>query len=173
MNFRKILFATLTTLFVAQTMLAIPKKTKVYIYGLAFSFNDSTVYFTDIQEMDTCWVDSKTKFLYNRENYSYQLQNHLKETGVANPTCVTTFSLKRKDIEKKYIAIKKKYGQKEGYNLKYVTPDTFKYTTITPDENELNPTKKKVKKKKKKEAKPTGDGERMGRGHGNGRHGPH
>ena len=41
---------------------------KVYLYGFAASFNDSTVYFTDIQELDSAVVD-RGGFLYGRDSY--------------------------------------------------------------------------------------------------------
>ena len=34
-----------------------------YLFGFAASFADSTVYFTDIQKVDSAWIDTKTKFL--------------------------------------------------------------------------------------------------------------
>ena len=64
---------------VASFTLADNKCTKLYMYGFAASFNDSTVYFTDIQEMDSVWTNTKTGFLYSRDNYSYQLRDHLKK----------------------------------------------------------------------------------------------
>ena len=36
---------------------------KLYAFGFAASFNDSTVYFTDIQEIDSAWVNEKNEFL--------------------------------------------------------------------------------------------------------------
>ena len=43
-----------------------------YIFGFASSFNDSTVYFTDVQKVDSAYFTRKSKFLISRENYSYQ-----------------------------------------------------------------------------------------------------
>ena len=36
---------------------------KMYIFGFSASFKNSIVYFTDIQELDSAWIDTKTKFL--------------------------------------------------------------------------------------------------------------
>ena len=49
---------------------------KLYAFGFSASFNDSIVYFTDIQEIDSAWINEKTKFLISRDNYSYQLKNY-------------------------------------------------------------------------------------------------
>lgn len=35
---------------------------KVYVFGLAASFNDSIVYLTNIQELDSAWIDDKNDF---------------------------------------------------------------------------------------------------------------
>ena len=45
-----------------MSMEAKNEKQPTYLYGFATSFNDSTVYFAEIQLLDNAWVDSKTKF---------------------------------------------------------------------------------------------------------------
>ena len=146
MNLRKYLAAA--ALLIPTMMFAAQEHKIIYAYGLATSFNDSTVYITEIQRLDSAWVDSKTGFLYSRDNYSYQLRDHLKTSGVATPTCVTVYATTRKEIEKKYFAMKKRYTTKELYNVKYIASHDFSYTCITPDENE-----QKVATKPKKERK--------------------
>lgn len=131
-------------------------RSKLYIYGFVMSFNDSTVYLTDIQETDSAWIDKKTKFLYSRENYSYQLRDYMRGIGVTNPTCVTIYDRKKKKIEKKYTKLKKKYVSQGIYTVKYITPTDFQYSTLTPDESEMysdSKAAKKARKQKKKEAK--------------------
>ena len=110
------------------------RPSKVYLFGFAASFNDSTVYFTEIQELDSAYIDSKTKFLYSRENYSYQLRDHLTEEGAKTPTCITCFALKRKDIEKKYARLRKKYTANGKFIVKEVKQPGFRYQAIKPDE---------------------------------------
>ena len=51
-----------------------PKTT--YIFGFAQSFNDSTVYITGVQQLDSAYIQGKGKFLVSRENYSYQLRDY-------------------------------------------------------------------------------------------------
>ena len=43
----------------------------IYMFGLAASFTDSTVYFTEIQTVDSAWIDDKTFFLENRNHTLY------------------------------------------------------------------------------------------------------
>lgn len=132
---------------------AVQKHTPGYICGFATSFNDSTVYFTDIQYMDSTYTDSKTGFLYSRDNYSYQLRGHMQKNGVANPTCITFFSKKRKDVEKKYAALKKRYATKGRYDVKYLLASDFAFTPILPDESEMKDAHKPAKIKKSKNKK--------------------
>ena len=99
-------YLAMAAMLIPALTFAVQKHTPGYICGFATSFNDSTVYFTDIQYMDSTYTDSKTGFLYSRDNYSYQLRGHMQKNGVANPTCITFFSKKRKDVEKKYAALK-------------------------------------------------------------------
>ena len=134
---------------------AVQKHMPLYMCGIATTFNDSTVYFTEIQKIDSAYVDSKTGFLYSRDSYSYQLREHMQRSGVAHPTCVTVFGKKRKDVEKKYAALKKRYATKGRYDVKLVSPTEFAYTPIIPDESEMQnaPKPQKVKKAKKSNKK--------------------
>lgn len=153
------------------------KQTTVYVFGFAASFNDSTVYFTSIQKIDSAWTESKTHFLYSRENYSYQLRDYLKEHGMKAPTCVTTFALKQKDIEKKYLKFTKKYTTgKTKYNVKYLTETDFKYSPVQVDINAVEQQKKeadaekKARKEAKKQLKQKGSRQGGPRGGGSGGH---
>lgn len=143
------------------------KVQQLYMFGFAASFNDSTVYFTDIQRVDSAYIDSKTKFLVERENYSYQLRDYLKKQGWATPTCVTTYAQSRDDAEKKFVAMKKKYTGNQHYTIKYIPASEFQFNAITPTEvvyvtsgdnsaKAEKPKKDKDKKKKdKSEGRPT------------------
>lgn len=129
---RKYIFA-LTLTVMALTTQAASKSGKVYVFGFAASFNDSTVYFTDIQEIDSAYYDTKTKFLYGRDNYSYQLRDYLQTQGFTTPTCVTSFALTRKEIDKKLARLRKKYDSSK-YIVKEVKAPWFVYNAMKPDE---------------------------------------
>ena len=107
---------------------------KAYLFGFASSFNESTVYFTEIQQLDSVYIESKTRFLYSRDNYSNQLREHLQQEGVNTPTCVTCFALNKKDIEKKYARLRKKYAANGKFIVKEVKQPGFRYEAIKPDE---------------------------------------
>ena len=130
---RKIIL-TLFVAFTALTASAVNKPEKVYMYGFAASFNDSTVYFTSLQEIDSVYIDSKTKFLYSRDNYSYQLRDYLSAHGAENYTCTTVFALNRKAAEKKYAKLRKRYTQGGKYTVKDLSKTDFFFVPIKEQE---------------------------------------
>ena len=146
-------YLAMAAMLIPALTFAVQKHTPGYICGFATSFNDSKVYFTDIQYMDSTYTDSKTGFLYSRDNYSYQLRGHMQKNGVAHPTCITFFSKKRKDVEKKYAALKKRYATKGRYDVKYLLASDFTFTPIIPDESEMKDAHKPAKIKKSKNKK--------------------
>ncbi|WP_314868269.1 hypothetical protein [Prevotella sp.] len=109
---------------------------KIYMFGFAASFNDSTVYLTDIQTVNAYLVNNRTKFLANREDYSYQLRNYLQSNGLeAYPTCITMFAENEKDATKKYLKLKERYEKsKKKYSIKSLKDSQFKYTPVEPDQ---------------------------------------
>ncbi len=109
---------------------------KAYMFGFAASFNDSTVFFTDIQQVDSVWVTKKKGFLAGRSNYSYQLRNYCEQKmDLPKRTCVVVSSLKRKDVEKKYKKMMKKYiGKKaKSYDVRYIPSSDFKFEPVDMD----------------------------------------
>lgn len=109
----------------------------VYMFGLSASFNDSTVYFTSIQQVDSAWVDSKNGFLAGRAEYSNQLRYYMRGRGVTNPTCITFFSPDRKKIEKKLEKVKDKYTGKKAKNRYFVRQleaTDFAFNAVKPEE---------------------------------------
>ena len=109
---------------------------KIYMFGFAASFNDSTVYLTDIQTVNAYLVNNRTKFLANREDYSYQLRNYLQSNGLeAYPTCITIFAENEKDATRKYLKLKERYEKsKKKYSIKSLKDSQFKYTPVEPDQ---------------------------------------
>ena len=128
---------------------------KIYAFGFAASFNDSVVYITDIQELDSAWVENKTGFLVGRNNYSLQLKEYLAEKRFEpNRTCIISYATKRKDIEKKYLKLKSKYTKNNDFSFQMLTSADFKFLSIAPlevtEQEATKPEKKKKEKKKKK-----------------------
>ena len=108
-----------------------------YMFGFVASFNDSTVYFTNIQTVDSVWVTSKKQFLNPRNQYSYQLRNFFAEKrNMPNRTCVVIANTDRKKLEKKYIKMKNKYlvKSKKPYDVRNLAESDFKFTAVEPFE---------------------------------------
>lgn len=126
---RKILLLAMMMIGLLSTE-AKTEKQHTFLYGFASSFNDSTIYFVEIQLLENSWVDSKTGFLYGRDSYSYQLRDYLKAQGVKSPTCITGFAKSRKKAEEKYIKLRNKYLSKGTYNIKYISSSEFNYSTV-------------------------------------------
>lgn len=134
---RKILFL-LSLLFCSVASYA--GRQTVHLYGFAASFNDSIVYFTDLQTIAQAAID-RNNFLYGREEYSNQLRDYLAAQGYPHATCVTVWATSRAALEKKYQRMRSRYlmlanrrAKKNGtasYTIKYLTPEEFSYTPVT------------------------------------------
>lgn len=59
MILKKLLLVLVAFLMVGSVAKAADKTKKVYVYGMAISFNDSTVYMTDIQTLDSAAVKAR------------------------------------------------------------------------------------------------------------------
>lgn len=126
MKFVKIVFAVMFvfTLCTAFTMKGGHKS--VYAFGVAASFNDSVVYYTEIQLLDSASLD-KNGFLQKRDLYSYQLKNYI-EYDLKKPdyTCMVYFSESKKKLEKEALKVKGKY-KKGTMVLQAVEPTKFTF----------------------------------------------
>lgn len=90
----------------------------LYVFGFAASFNDSTVFITEVQQVDSAWIESKGKFLYNRGEYAGQLRTYLRTLGKEDETCVVFFATSEKEILKQYVKLRKTYEQPKKKDLK-------------------------------------------------------
>ena len=111
---------------------------KAYMFGFAASFNDSIVFFTDIQEVDSIWMLPKKKIVAGKSNYAYQLRNFFADSlGLKNRTVVVFSALKRKDIEKKFLKLKKDYTEKNAgkYDVHYIKTSEFRFTPVNMDDS--------------------------------------
>jgi hypothetical protein len=162
------LFAFAAALLTASASLTTSAKNiqvpKAYMFGFVASFNDSIVYFTDIQTVDSVWVSSKKNLLAGGNHYSYQLRDHFaQQMNMPYRTCIVVSSLKRKDVEKKLQKMKQDYmvKNKGKYDVRFLTESDFRFQTVNmaPDE-QVAPQPKQKKEKKPKDAskRPPRDG---------------
>lgn len=109
---RKSLFYVLSFLacLACQNAEAKIKQKPVYMFGFATSFVDSLAYITDVQYIDSSFIDTKTKFLIGRNMYSLQLQEFLaKNEGCMHPVTAVFFGKKKEKMEKKMLSVRRRF----------------------------------------------------------------
>ena len=155
MNKKRYILLALFTLTLCLGMTAKNKTVqKVYMYGFSASFQDSIVYFTDIQELENVSVAERTDFLYSRDSYSNQLRDYLAGKNQPFRTCIVSYAFDRKHIEKKYLKLKSKYTKKGNFDIRYLKTDEFKFEKVVPAQvQEVTPDTPKYTKKGKKKKK--------------------
>ena len=132
---------------------------KAYMFGFSASFNDSIVYFTNIQEVDSVWFTQKKSMLAGRNHYSSQLRDYCNDKlNQPKRTCIVIGDKKLKKVEKKYEKMKKMYLQnkKVTYDVRFIKEDEFKFQAINMADNN----DEVVAKPEKKKDKPKKDGKR-------------
>lgn len=152
---RKILLMAAICLIGTMIAVADLVPTKIFIYGFSASFNDSTVYMTEIQEVDSAWVDMRTGFLYSRDLYSNQLSHYMNELGVPTPTCIVTFEKDRKSAEKKFMKLRKRYTESkdDSYLVKYISSEDFHFTAVSAADDVAALEQAKTTEKERRQAR--------------------
>ena len=130
---------------------------KAYMFGFVASFNDSIVFFTDIQEVDSVWVLEKKELLAGRSSYAYQLREFFTNSfNMPNRTCIVISDKNRKNVEKKYAKMKKIYVEKGAnkYDVHYTNSSEFRFHAVNMDDSTTEPQTNTDKKSSKKEKAP-------------------
>lgn len=117
----------LVALFITcQAYQVVPRKQRVYMFGVASSFADSVTYITDLQAVDGYVMPNG--FLISRSLYSLQLNNFLlTNMKRENMTCVVFFSTKKAKAEKKYQKVRKKNREKRASQFQRIGSDLFRF----------------------------------------------
>jgi len=128
---------------------------KLYMFGFAASFNDTIVHFTEVQEVDSCWLNSSNGFLLGREFYSVQLREYLNHSlQMPNRTCIVVFSKSRSKAEKKFLKQHKLYTKskdgKEHFDVRYVDSSDFHFKGVNMDPAQFEDQTARPQKSKKK-----------------------
>ena len=127
MKYVRIIFAVALAFMFCSAFTLKNKEKQVYAFGIAASFNDSVVYCTEIQVLDSAELD-KNGFLPKRELYSYQLKNHLEyEMKKPDYTCMIYFSENKAKLIKEAAKVKGKYKKGSGQVLQTVQPADFTF----------------------------------------------
>lgn len=98
----------------------------VYVFGVAASFNDTVVYYTSVQLVDSVVLD-KHGFLPQRELYAYQLKNYVEyEQHKPNYTCMIYFSENKSKLEREATKVVGKY-QKNNMSMQLLKKEEFSF----------------------------------------------
>jgi hypothetical protein len=124
-------FKTLSVLFfvlLLSSAFTLKDKGQVYIAGVAASFSDSIVYFTDIQTVDSVVLDNHG-FLPGRARLSSQLKTYLEDKeSLPNRVCLVYFSENRDKLEKQIKKIKEKYIKSKKSYIRELSSESFKFS---------------------------------------------
>ena len=164
----KVLKIALVLALAAVSTLSIKGKnepTTAYMFGFASSFNDSTVYFTSVQKVDSVYLTNKNMFLDNRENYSAQMKEYLESIGEPRRTCIVVFDRNFNKAEKKWTKLYERYSQKSKakrlksgekpkelptpWQVKNIDESKFMFKAVEPNDIEEPKTKEELKAEKK------------------------
>lgn len=100
---------------------------RVYMYGMAVNFNDSTMFLTDVHYLDSMIIN-KDGSLQNYIGYSMQLKAFLEGTlGETNQTCAVIYSDKKKKLEKRFLRMRKKCLAERKQKFKQIGTDSFRF----------------------------------------------
>lgn len=103
------------------------KEKEVYLFGVAASFSDTLIYYTDIQLLDSVKLD-KNGFLNRRDVYSNQLKEYIQyQMAHDNYTCMIYFSDNKEKLQKRQTKIVKGYEKNEGLSVNHIPTSDFKF----------------------------------------------
>ena len=104
-----------------------PRRYPIYMFGFATSFTDSVAVMTELQSLDG--YIQPNGFLSDRSLYSLQLSQLMAKMGHEGMTCVVFFGKNKTKMEKKYQKIRRKYREKHGVEIHFLSIDRFRFET--------------------------------------------
>lgn len=105
----------------------IDKPRRVYLYGAAVDFNDSTVYLTDVQHLDSVIVNAEGA-LSNHAGYALQLKVYLEGTlGEMNQTCAVIYATRKSKIDNEFSKTRYRLESAKDKTLKRISKDEFTF----------------------------------------------
>lgn len=104
---------------------------QVYMYGLSTSFNDTIAYMTDLQRVDSAYLE-KGKFLGGMKEYVSQMGNYFNKDG--RRTNIVFFKTDVKKAEKAYVKLRKRYSTSKNVELRFVPNEDMKFKAVRPFE---------------------------------------
>ena len=102
---------------------------RVYIFGFAASFTDSIAYQTDVQMLDSAWIESKHGFLVDRALYGLQMQYYVEgQLKNSNSICTVFYHKNPRKLQKLWNKVQKRYAKAEGLKLQPLSKEQFAFS---------------------------------------------
>lgn len=103
----------------------------VYVFGVADSMRDSTVFITAVQRIDSANLQKKTKFLLDRPYFSSQLKTYFaSRLGDASRLCIVYYTTGGERKARKLLARVRKNYLDEGALLRPLSPEEFRFEPL-------------------------------------------
>ncbi|MCR4993859.1 MAG: hypothetical protein K6A32_00515 [Bacteroidales bacterium] len=105
-----------------------PRMTRVYMFGFSASLTDSTAFQTDIQTLDSAWIDPSHKFLIDRALYSLQLQYHVEvQEHRKNTVCTVFFGTNLRKVQRRWAKVRKRYENDPALRYQILPEERFRF----------------------------------------------
>ena len=105
------------------------KSRTVWLCGVAFSETDSTAYITELQKLDSVYLDARNNFLADRQMYSMQLKAYLEDgLGCRHMMAAVLHSTKPKRAMKRRAKAMRRFRSDPVWNLNELSEDAFQFS---------------------------------------------
>ena len=132
MKLARLMGSLLVVLMLCSAFTQKKDKGGVYVAGVAASFCDTVIYFTDVQLVDN--IELKNKMLPKRSLFSGQLKEYVENKyGTPNQTCFVYFGTKKEKLAKSMKKMQEKY-RKEGKMVIRKVEGDFKFSLSGEEE---------------------------------------
>ncbi len=129
----RILFA-LVALCAALQVSARDRQQSIYMFAYGTSFNDSTIYLSNVEVVKNATLEQKTNFLNNRLSYSNAFKQFLDVKYSGIHTTAVFFNVKREKLEKMYLKIRRNAQKSRTMRLVEVPASDFRFSVLaTPN----------------------------------------
>lgn len=134
----RILFA-LVALCAALQVSARDRQQSIYMFAYGTSFNDSTIYLSNVEVVKNATLEQKTNFLNNRLSYSNAFKQFLDVKYSGIHTTAVFFNVKREKLEKMYLKIRRNAQKSRTMRLVEVPASDFRFPVLaTPNVSNEN-----------------------------------
>lgn len=98
---------------------------RVYLFGMATNFNDSTTYLTEVQQLDSLIINPDGS-LQNHIGYTLQLKVYLEGSlNESNQTCAVFYSDKKRKLTRRFSEIQRRHQYQKDKKLVLIDKDAF------------------------------------------------